>query len=305
MNALTSISLTSLAMVFGLAAYAQPVEKQFDSFIEYCEEDNNSDMALYTLDILGAMAKNTRCTAIEAYLADKVSFTISAPGLTEVTAFKFFDKLESLTIESTQPVLVNQLKGIKNLGALSVIAPIKAIGTISPALKTLEITGAPGVALAGIEGNFALKSLSLVSSPKVDLAPLAKAQTLSSLTIADAGLTDMSSFAVLKGNTELVHIDVSDNEISDMSALKDFPLLAHFAIVDNQVVDLTPLAGKANLFALDLTGNGVVSLAALKDNTAIRYLQMGENPLGTSVAKTADNCPTTSSSPAIKAWCSE
>lgn len=273
------MKIFALAALLGAASMATAAPA-FDSFMDYCKEDNNSDMALYTLDVLGEMAGSTRCHEIEAYLNKQQDFKLAAPGITEVTALKFFDNITSLTLESRQPVRLGQLKGMKNLANLKVIAPVKAAGTISTALKELELTGAAGVDLTGIAGNTALSHLALHKSPGVDLGALELVATLRTLTINTSELANLAPIAAL-------------------------PQIGHFIAEDNLIADLTPLAAHPGIFALNLTHNKVASLSALKDNANLEYLELDGNPLGTSVPKNASNCPQKAASPAVAAWCAK
>lgn len=272
------MKIFALAAAFLVAAPLTAAPAQFDSFIDYCEEDNNSDMALYTLDVLGEMAGSTRCTEIEAYLDKQQDFTFAAPGLTEVTPLKFFDNIVSLTIISRRPVIISQLTGMKNLATLKVSAPIKAIGAISPALVELELTGAAGMDLTGIAGNTALSHLALIQSPGVELSPLELVATLRTLAINKSELVDLAPIAAL-------------------------PQVGHFIAEDNMIADVSPLKDHPSIFALNLTHNKVASIAALKDNGVLEYLELDGNPLGNTVPKNADNCPTKAASAAVAAWC--
>lgn len=274
----------------------------FDSFMEYCEEDNNSDMALYTLDLLGEQAGSTRCKDIEAFLAQQKEITLKGGPISELTPLRFFPTIEKITVSSVVPMRVNQLKGIKNLKELILSGPVAEIGQISPALQTIVLNGAPGVDITHLHGNSSLATLAVHKSPGIDYGPLASVPTLTTLSITESELTDVDALPVLSSLDKLV---LNGNGISSIAPLAAYTNLKHLVAESNKILDLSPLANLEKLFALNLTFNAVHSLAPLRDNTALEYLELGGNPLGTGIPKSESNCPTDAKAPAVATWCNQ
>lgn len=96
----------------------------------------------------------------------------------------------------------------------------------------------------------------------------------------------LSDLSPLKGLEHLMALDVSHNSIEDLSAVSgQWPIMRQFNLQGNRILDASPLGTFASLRASE-------------------GLNLSQNPLGTTVAKTSENCPTQSASSALNAWCS-
>jgi Leucine-rich repeat (LRR) protein len=60
---------------------------------------------------------------------------------------------------------------------------------------------------------------------------------------------------------------------------------------NNEIADLTPALSLTKLSYLLVSGNQISTVAPVKDIKVISEIDLANNPLGTSVAKTAVNCP--------------
>lgn len=81
----------------------------------------------------------------------------------------------------------------------------------------------------------------------------------------------------------LKRLDLSDNGIDQVAFLSGLKHLEYVTLSYNQIRDLTPL----------------------KELRALTRLWLSDNPLGTAVAKTEANCPTSGVSEGLAAWCRE
>lgn len=116
-------------------------------------------------------------------------------------------------------------------------------------------------------------------------------------------------------------LDIYHPELKDLRVLNDFSQIRSLTLRGRRELDLSVLTGLPNLTLLNISspisvfnypGTGLarltimagskVSFSAPK-NLASLYLNLFGNPLGDTVAKTPENCPTTSANGALNTWC--
>lgn len=162
------------------------------------------------------------------------------------------------------------------------LTSLDGIAELYPELYGLEIDNNP---LSDGSGLKALENLSYLDLSRTKLRSyvvLSQLPKLSSLSLRRQSIADTG---FLSGIKELDRLDLSYNNISDLSQLaKAAPALRGLNLSTNLVRDVTPLA----------------QYSGLGD---FYELELRDNPLGTTIAKTAKNCPTTSASAALTRWC--
>lgn len=125
-------------------------------------------------------------------------------------------------------------------------------------------------------------------------APLA----LRDLGISGNSLTHLPSLAHLEN---LRSLDISDNPLVGFPRMA--PHLRYLTAARTQVRDLMPLAALHRLELFYGEDNQIKDLRGLRDLPLLTRLYLTGNPLGTTIVKTADNCPVDAASPAVRAWC--
>ena len=148
-----------------------------------------------------------------------------------------------------------------------------------------------------------MQELNLSGTSISSLTPLAAIPALSVLNLADNRIADISLLADL---TNLTSLNIADNAIEDLSPLASLVTLASLDASKNQVVDVTALSGLFNLIALDLNNNRIDTIGSLSALEKVVDFQLRDNVLGTTVLKTASNCPQEDGTAvAIKEYCQQ
>lgn len=190
-----------------------------------------------------------------------------------------------------------------------------------------------------------LKQLQLNDNHITTLELSSRNKNLEKLNVHRNGLRDASALALLpklkvfkaSGNNlsgdlpampQLEQLDLSDNPLGTITIRAEANWLKYLTLARTGVTDLAPLAALPALRWVDLSGNGVVSaqlvhlkawglerlflndnavddVSALQNLDRLTMLRLARNPLGTSIAKTEANCPTTARSPGVASWCAE
>lgn len=150
-------------------------------------------------------------------------------------------------------------------------------------LNHLVVENNPLSSSEGLENLEDLNNLNLSHTKIGSMQFLSNLKYLSSLKVSGNSIASLDFIRTLD---RLYSLDASDNSISDLTLLDRPGRRIMFLKLDrNLITDVTPLS---ELEGLDSAGS----------------LSLNRNPLGTTVAKTPENCPTQSASSALNAWCS-
>lgn len=144
--------------------------------------------------------------------------------------------------------------------------------------------------------------LDLSHNPLVSLGAFSRAPRpeLYRLTISKTKITDLGPLRGLPGLVELV---MDENELASLAGIEQATKLRKVSAAFGRISSLSPLASLRQLRSLDLLVNDIRDaspLAGLKNMVA---LDLFGNPLGDTVAKTPENCPTASANAALNTWC--
>lgn len=123
-------------------------------------------------------------------------------------------------------------------------------------------------------------------------------RSLRDLGISGNPLSRLPSLAHLES---LRSLDISDTPLVVFPTMA--PHLRYLTAARTQVRDLMPLAALDRLELFYGEENEIEDLSGLRDLPLLTRLYLSGNPLGTTIAKTADNCPVDAASPAVRAWC--
>lgn len=155
------------------------------------------------------------------------------------------------------------------------LSPIKH----TPKLKMLMLVSTPILAIDALKDSCAnMKWLALHHTLVQDFSPLKNCPEVSSLWLSSANITVIPD---LTNSKKLRQLRLEDNRIADLSPLEQLTYLDVLVLRNNRIVDVSPLRNMDQLFGLFLGGN----------------------PLGTTIAKTPENCPTDAKSEQVREWC--
>lgn len=100
-------------------------------------------------------------------------------------------------------------------------------------------------------------------------------------------------------------LTISSTESSDLKAVAGLKNLRQLFASGNSIKDLQPLAGLTALEVFYGKDNRIEDVSALADLAKLNRLRVSGNPLGTTLPKREDNCPTDALSNGVRQWCSE
>lgn len=146
---------------------------------------------------------------------------------------------------------------------------------------------------------------------KLDHNPISTGKSLEELDklgVLDLSYTKISDYSFLANLPNLGSIILRGNRIVNLDVL---PLIKKLKTVDlahNSIVDLSVFEKMTNeIHEINLTSNLIEDVTPLKDlkgNWMLWAPKLADNPLGTTMAKTEKNCPTTTASLWLNRWCS-
>lgn len=197
---------------------------------------------------------------------------------------------------------VAQMTRMKNL-AISGDIDFSDIGFLQnmPDLKSLSLTGTGVHDLSPIKHTPNLKQLMLVSSPILSIEALK--DSCAKMKWLALHHTLVQDFSPLKNCLEVSSLWLSSANITVIPDLTDNKKLRQLRLEDNRIVDLSPLEHVTHLDVLVLRNNRIVDVSPLRNMAKLFGLSLGGNPLGTTIAKTPENCPTDAKSELVREWC--
>lgn len=124
----------------------------------------------------------------------------------------------------------------------------------------------------------------------------------------DASRTKIRSWDFLAEFEYLRSISLRGNRITDLSFLENLWRVTGIDLAHNNIDDLAPFNKVTlwNLSTLNLNSNLVTDatpLGNLKEMIGFWGMGLKDNPLGTTIEKTPENCPTTSPNRTLNRWC--
>lgn len=103
---------------------------------------------------------------------------------------------------------------------------------------------------------------------------------------------------------KLSELSLEWKDIVDISPLSEFKNLRHLVLSHNRIKDIHPLKKLHNLEAIFLNSNHINNIVPITNLYQLKLLDLDDNPLGTSILKSENNCPThNSATQKVKDWC--
>lgn len=178
--------------------------------------------------------------------------------------------------------------------SLDFVAPLKQ-------LKRLHLGGTDVIDIAALASAKQLRELMIVSTPIRDISVLKDiGKSLKWLAVHHTLVRDFSPINHCANLTVLWLSAAHLSEIPDLSRLNK---LTQLTLDDNDIISVAPLQKLTRLESLAIANNRITDIAALKDLDRLFYFNLKGNPLGTTVAKTAENCPLDGKSETIAEFC--
>lgn len=147
-----------------------------------------------------------------------------------------------------------------------------------------------------------LNILQLVRTNVHDISPIARfGEAIYAIDIRYSPVSDLSPLKALTNIDSLWLIGMHLTQIPDLSTYKR---LRHLKLIHNNIHDFSNINENFRVSWLDLSYNSVTDVSALKDMNIKRIFNVSHNPLGTTIEKTEENCPTDGTSKAVARWCS-
>lgn len=180
---------------------------------------------------------------------------------------------------------------------------IRSITFVSPLkrLKRFHLGGTEVRDISPLVHAKELRELMIVSTPIRNLSVLNEiGSSLKWLAVHHTLVRDFSPLSHCPNITMLWLSAAHLSEIPDLSSLKK---LTQLTLDDNDISSLEPLEQLNRLEAISLENNQIVDLTALKDHDRLYRLNLKGNPLGSTIPKTAKNCPQDGKSELIAEFC--
>lgn len=211
-----------------------------------------------------------------------------------------------------------------NLDGVQVDAHAQAILGEFVKLRTLAVAGDPLLTQINfVEGMVQLEELFVSDTNVKEISPIMGLSRLIHVDLSGTLVRDFSplqtskatlralilhktlvqDFELLRELRNLRFLWLSALNLSQIPDLSGNPKLKFIGLNHNRISDLTPLLQVPKLLAIQLDGNLIRDVSLLKDYSSLENFWLADNPLGTTVAKTEENCPTTGKSMAIADFC--
>lgn len=236
-------------------------------------------------------------------LANLKSLRLDGLKLNEVPDLGTKDKLLELSLNN------NSLTGISSL-------------TSYPALAEVSVNSNKLTTVAGVEKMANLKKLWLNDNAIKELGQLPKSlreiacekngmtsldwlkgQDLPELTLLNFSHNAIEDLAPLTEHEGIVSLAFTGNKVRSLKGLEALEKLEDVAANKNQIEDITAIAEHPTLETVLLNGNQIKDVSVLGNNGVIRTIELQDNPLGTTIAKTDENCPTSHGPTMLQFWC--
>lgn len=247
-------------------------------------------------------------------------------GITDLSELKGLSGMQMLRLSGNSITDLSALKDMAKLQWLDLshnrIADLTALAD-KPQLQVLDLSHNQVSDLAPLQSSEALVSLRLkgnkiaelpeLNVPKLLILELSANAFTSTASLRRLHAPLLNRFTLSANKIRRVlpgdfpqhsfAIDLSGNEITNVMFAAGYPQLEELMLAGNNIRNIMPLAAAKGLKRLSLAANNVTSVAPLIHVEALRYVNMDENPLGTTITKTPANCPTTGPARPIVKWC--
>lgn len=167
----------------------------------------------------------------------------------------------------------------------------------------IDLSGKNISDLSPVKFLYGLRYANLAFNKVKNVAPLMFLTQLEEVLLQDNDISSIEPLAAVY--PKMRRINLSGNELTTMATLANMPNLFDLDVSNNKIINLTPLAKLTKMRILSIFDNQIKSLAPLVQLFDLEpdMFLMGGNPLGDSIPKNEENCPTIGAPKAVSDWC--
>lgn len=259
--------------------------------------------ALPQLEVLGLA--NNPITAFDTLklFANLEVLLLEGLNLKDVPDLGKKDKLKLLTLSDNSLTDISSLGDYPSLTEIFVngnkLTEVDVIGKLTK-LKRLWISGNAIKEIRNIPA-----SMVQIDSENNGMTSLEwfKGQELPEFALLNVSHNEIEDLTPLRHLTGIYDLSVIDNKLRSLEGVEALTELEHLEANDNKIEDLTAIAEHTILEHVFLNGNQIKDVSVLGNNGAIVTIELNDNPLGTTIAKTDENCPTSRGPEMLQKWC--
>lgn len=253
------------------------------------------------------------------------SLILTETGLTDLSGLPVLAKVTTLNMQDNGFTKMEPITRMKNLESITLSDnPIEDIDCLLdfPELKVIHANSIGVSDWQFIEKIPKLSELS-VADNDIDTAALSKlVNEVTPLLRLDISSNEITDLAPLNWFDRIAWVDATGNQLSflgrmpdtlwwliaDENRIQDFrhyygPALRELSLQNNGIVNLTGMGQETFLEQLDLRNNLIEDLMPMKNFCCAGFVRLANNPLGTTIEKTAANCPLDAKTRDIQLFC--
>lgn len=280
---------------------------------------------LTALESVKIIAANVDSVAYLPKAPNLRTLILAEAGLDSLGGIPVMASLEKLDLSGNSIPLMEPLTSLHKLESIDLSGnPIKDIDCLLefPELKEVQ-AASTGVTDWGFIEKMPKLEILNVANNDLDTAALAKlVNERTPLLRLDISGNDITDLAPLNWFDRIASVDASRNQLSILSRLPDTlwwltanenritdlsryhgPALRYLSLKRNGLRNLTGLGHKTHLKELDLSFNQIDTLMPMKNYCCDTFIDLWKNPLGTTIEKTAENCPLDAKAKDIRLFC--
>lgn len=232
---------------------------------------------------------------------------IDSTQITSLDALAFTPNLVHLSLSNTQITDISAVEKLTKLDWLdaSFTSVAKLPDTLPANLGTLEIRN---TLIEDISAAANLKKLEILAAEESKITTLPD-MNLPKLFFMDLSFNGLTSVGVIK--TQEPEQDdfigpwfrFDGNKLTEIAAGSLPEFTRTLEINGNEISDLSFAQNFARIDIISAAKNKISDISMLADIESLEQLHLADNPLGTTIKKTAANCPTDAKSPGVAKWC--
>lgn len=259
------------------------------------------------------------------------SIKVAKNKITSIAGIEKLTRISRLDIRDNLVKDISPINGLKQLRLFNAQNnKITSIGGLDdlPKIRSMNVNDNPITDLSDLAENDSIIGLFFAKTAKGgssvgDLSPLSRLSALKGLTLKNNG--NISNIASLKGIetlnvagtglkdlsevsqiTTLKRLEISDNPLSTADSIADLAKLDKLTTLnmfETGIADISVVGKLWELTYIDVSKNKIEDVSALKDLEKVTHFIFNDNPLGTTIKRTDDNCPKDAASEIIAEWC--
>lgn len=273
------------------------------SFLEFCQERQRFPREQPLFKALERWLATTDCTELRDRLRQRTALVLPGQAITSVVALTEFNHFQFVNLAQNEIHDARPLAANESLEALYLqdnqLGSLEGLGELA-ALLFLDVSYNELVSLRGLSGAQSLIQLQAAGNDLRDLRGLV-APNLETLVLYNNQLRDVAGIEHFRS---LASLDISHNRIASLNPLRQLQGLSYLLLSYNRITDLGVLAEHKSLTTLYLDLNPLASLRPLRGLQQLVLFSAKGIDLGSTVAKTPENCPQGADvAPVVAAFC--